>query len=90
LPAARADLREAQAWYSAISPAPGARFVAALDDCVATIVAEPELFQELHRRARRAPVRGFPYGLIFRIDGEDIHLIACFHASRDPGVWQRR
>jgi toxin ParE1/3/4 len=87
---ARLELREAQDWYDAISPALGDRFLAALDAGIEAILAEPARFQTVHRRARRAPLKRFPYGLIFRLDGDKIHLIACFHASRDPRTWQGR
>lgn len=32
----------------------------------------------------------FPYGLFYKIEGDTIAVFACFHASRDPKVWQNR
>jgi hypothetical protein len=39
---------------------------------------------------RRARLRRFPYGIYFKIEGDDIFVIACFHAARDPTNWQDR
>jgi plasmid stabilization system protein ParE len=34
--------------------------------------------------------RRFPYALFFRIVDGTVHVVACFHSSRDPRQWQRR
>lgn len=39
---------------------------------------------------RRARLKRFPYGLFFRLVDDDIFVIACFHANRDPKVWRER
>jgi hypothetical protein len=39
---------------------------------------------------RRTLLRGFPYSLFFRLVGDDVFVIACFHSSRDPQVWRGR
>jgi hypothetical protein len=40
---------------------------------------------------RRALLRHFPYALIFVIEADEtLVVIACFHGSRDPALWQQR
>ena len=39
---------------------------------------------------RRALLRRFPYALFFRIVDDAVFVMACFHSSRDPRIWQHR
>lgn len=39
---------------------------------------------------RRLRLRRFPYSLFFKVQEQHVFVIACFHASRDPRVWQDR
>jgi toxin ParE1/3/4 len=54
------------------------------------IATHPRRFPEITAGVRRARLRRFPYGLFFRQLEDAIHVIACFHVSRDPLVWQSR
>jgi len=40
--------------------------------------------------ARRLPMSRFPYTLVYRIEGEVIHVIALMHQSRMPDYWRGR
>lgn len=90
--AARADIVEAQDWYAERSVELGRRFRRALDRAVFTIAQNPLGFPIVWReRVRRALVLDrFPYGLYFTVDDDQVTVIACFHASRDPRRWQER
>ena len=46
----------------------------------------PVVFQDV----QRARLRKFPYSLFFRAETDNLIVIACFHASRDPLRWQFR
>ena len=52
--------------------------------------ANPRQFPVVFRNVRRALVRGFPYSLFFVVEDGTLQVIALFHASRDPAVWQKR
>jgi plasmid stabilization system protein ParE len=39
---------------------------------------------------RRAVLRRIPYSVIFTVREDEIVVIACFHARRDPKGWQYR
>ena len=90
--AARADVIDAQDWYAERSVALGRRFRRALDRAVFGIVQNPLGFPIVWRdRVRRALVlERFPYALYFTLEGDQVTVIACFHASRDPRRWQER
>jgi hypothetical protein len=34
--------------------------------------------------------RRFPYSLIYRVIGDDVFVLACFHGKRNPRVWRSR
>lgn len=90
--AARDDVIEAQDWYAERSAALARRFRRALDRVVFGIAQNPLGFPVVWRdRVRRALVLDrFPYALYFIVDDDQVMVIACFHASRDPRRWQER
>jgi toxin ParE1/3/4 len=81
---------DAVAWYATRSPMLADRFVAEADAAVARIRDNAAQFPFVLRDVRRARLGRFPYALFFRVDSETAHVIACFHASRNPRRWRRR
>jgi len=90
MPAARLDMIDAQDWYERKAQGLGARFLAEVDFQVQRIAANPLHFPKMWADVRRARLRRFPYGLFFRSLAEGVFVIACFHSSRDPLIWQSR
>jgi plasmid stabilization system protein ParE len=81
---------DAAAWYATRSPALVERFIAEADAAVARISDNAMQFPVVLRDVRRARLGRFRYGLFFRVDGDTVHVIACFHASRNPRRWHQR
>jgi hypothetical protein len=50
----------------------------------------PEGRPMLYRYVRRALLPRFPFALLCFLDGDTSVVIACFHAARDPRIWQER
>jgi plasmid stabilization system protein ParE len=96
LPKARAELKEAIAWYDHKRPGVGQRFLDVVDARLDTIRRQPERFerlaiQRLSQEIRRALVlQGFPYSIVFRVEIEEIVIIAVAHAKRRPRYWRKR
>ena len=90
LPAAQAELIEAQDWYERQAPGLGRQFREEIDVQVARIAAHPLRFPEMASGVHRARLRRFPYGLFFRVLDDALYVVACFHASRDPLIWRNR
>ena len=89
-PEAGRDLAEAAIWYEEQRPALGQRF---LDEVAAafTVISEtPLIFPVVHKNARRALIRRFPFGVYYRIEADEIVVVAVMHASRHPRRWKRR
>lgn len=89
-PAAAADVEDAYRWYEAQRTGLGEEFLAAVGVVIETLAANPERFPVVHRQTRRALFRRFPYGLYYRIVDDQIVVVACMHARRDPRRWQSR
>jgi plasmid stabilization system protein ParE len=55
-----------------------------------SILRNPQQYQIVRGNVRRAPFRKFPYSLIYKVAGDDVVIIACFHSKRAPKRWQDR
>jgi plasmid stabilization system protein ParE len=88
--AAEEELTGAIVWYEAQAPGRGAQFIAEFRQLTHRLEQNPRQFPAVHGHVRRAIFNRFPYGLFFRIHGNDIDVFACFHFSRDPSQWMRR
>ena len=89
-PAASADVEAAYRWYEAQQTGLGEEFLAAADAVMKSVVANPLQFPVIHRQTRRALFRRFPYGLYYRIVGDQIIVVACMHGRQNPRRWQSR
>jgi len=88
--AARAKLIDAQDWYEGEVAGLGRRFRQAIDAVIERMSDNPRQFPTVFKNVRRAPLRRFPYSILFVIEDEALTVIACFHPSRDPSHWQKR
>jgi toxin ParE1/3/4 len=68
----------------------GALFLHEVDHQVERLATNPLHFPEVFRELRRVRLRTFPYSLYFRPTPDGLYVMACFHSSRDPRVWQGR
>ena len=88
--AARAELIEPRDWYSVRGAELAARFTAEIETVVEWLTTALYQFPVVYKDVRRARCQRFPYTLFFRIVDGTVHVIACFHSSRNPRQWQRR
>ena len=89
-PAAEADVEEAFQWYEAQRQGLGGAFRHALDIAVAALESNTEAYPVVHRDTRRVLLPRFPYGLYYRVVGENVVVVGCIHAKRHPRVWRSR
>lgn len=88
--AARAEFIEAVAWYEARRANLGVEFIAEIDRWVELASEQKKLFAPIHNGIRRVVAQRFPYSVYFRAEARRIVVLAVFHSSRDPVIWQRR
>ena len=89
-PEVREELDDAYSWYEAQQSGVGDDFLICVDETMTRILQMPESYPVIYRDVRRAVVRRFPYAVYYRIVSEGTLVIAIFHGSRDPKVWQKR
>ncbi|MET0599436.1 MAG: type II toxin-antitoxin system RelE/ParE family toxin [Mesorhizobium sp.] len=88
--AARADLDDALSWYGTRAPEMVPPLRAAIRATIARIGDNPKQFPVSPYQTRRALLRRFPYLIIFRETRFAIYVVAVFHMSRNPKIWQSR
>jgi plasmid stabilization system protein ParE len=50
----------------------------------------PNIGEPIATQYRRFPLQGFPFSLVYRIDGERLRIVAVAHKRRRPGYWRQR
>ena len=77
--------------YDQISSDLGSRFVAAVDDAVRRILADPTSLPVELGPFRRIRVTKFPFALFFCVISKNVvGLVAVAHTSRRPHYWRYR
>lgn len=88
LDAAEREVADAFDYYESQSDGLGRRMTGEIRDALAGILDFPEahpIFDSAHRKRN---LKKFPYGIIFRIEGEEVVFVACFHLRSDPAKWR--
>jgi plasmid stabilization system protein ParE len=89
-PAAAADVEAAYEWYEEQRFGLGGEFLAAVEKAMQSISEQPDAYPIVHRGTRRILLARFPYGLYYRIVGDQLVVVACMHAARHPLRWRSR
>lgn len=89
-PEAQREVQEAFDWYEERGDGLGQEFLRAADACLSVVLRNPSAFQAVHREARRALMRKFPYALFYLVEDDVITVLACFHVKRTTADWHRR
>jgi plasmid stabilization system protein ParE len=88
LDAAEREVSDAFDYYDSQSEGLGHRMTGEIRDALAGILDFPEahpLFDSAHRKRN---LKKFPYSIIFRIEGDEVVFVACFHLHSDPAKWR--
>lgn len=89
-PEAEAEMTDAFDWYEDRVPGLGSEFLLCVDAVFSAIQRTPQHYPCVHKTARRALSRRFPYEIIFIEDDERVVVLSVFHAKRNPKQWQER
>jgi plasmid stabilization system protein ParE len=87
---ARAEFDGAFDWYEQQRPGLGVDFVTQVQAVLDRISATPELYAQVFQDVRRAVVQRFPYAVFYKIEPQQVVVLAVFHSRRDPKIWQER
>ena len=84
------EMQAAAAYYAARTLGLGDTFLNEIEQGLRRIQAFPRLWPVYEDEYRRYLLQRFPYGLIYRIDLEEIFILAVAHLHRHPGYWKNR
>jgi plasmid stabilization system protein ParE len=87
---AEAEYEAALAWYLARSVRAAAGFEEAFERALESIAANPYLHPLCDDRHRFCVLRRYPYSVIYRVDGDQVRVVAVAHSRRLPGYWSGR
>ena len=89
-PAASEEVEATKRWYLERSAAVAQRFDDELTSVVGQIADAPLMWPERTLGVRQRPMRVFPFLVIYRIKGNEVHVVAVGHGRRMPGYWRHR
>ena len=78
------ERNDAVRWYEERQPGLGFSFLARLELLIGHIQTFPEAFRARANGRRHAPMRTFPYTVVYTLEPDAVVIVAVFHASRDP------
>ena len=91
---ARAELREATAWYRERDPRVAGRFAEEARKTLHLIEQFPQIGGPVpnigDRTVRRMPIHSFPYSVVFVDLGDTLEVVAFAHYRRRPGYFVNR
>jgi toxin ParE2 len=85
-PEAEAELASAAQYFESHVETLGLDFIVAVRRAPERILEFPDSGHPFGRRLRRTLVRGFPYGLLYRVEPSRIFIVAVAHLHRRPGL----
>jgi plasmid stabilization system protein ParE len=89
-PHAEKELEQIEKHYDDIRESLGDRFRAEFELTILRILKLPTGWQLLSQVVRRCRLNSFPYGIIYRVKGEEIRILAVMHNRRRPNYWTYR
>lgn len=68
----------------------GLRFQIELSRIVRLLRNSPKIGQAIDDDFRSFPLHGFPFTVVYELEGDSLVIVAVAHQSRQPGYWQSR
>ena len=87
-PEAELDIEDAFNWYENQQIGLGDRFLETLNAAFLKISHHPFTFRIWYHPYRGYLIPTFPYIILYRTVGSEIHVLSVFHTSRNPKHWQ--
>jgi plasmid stabilization system protein ParE len=87
---AEQDYQASFDWYAERSEQAALAFAEAVNRTQKIIEANPERFVNVDRRHHALAVKKFPFRIIYRIEVDEIVIVAVEHAKRRSFYWRGR
>ncbi len=89
-PEAEKELEEAALYYESQEPGLGLRFLENFESGYRQVHRSPATWRRLRGDIHRFLLKGFPYGIIYSSDGDNLFILAVMHLKREPDYWLGR
>lgn len=89
-PEAEVDIFNGAVYYESEQIGLGIAFLNAIASAKASISYMPGAWIEVGRGIRKFVMKEFPYSIFYRVNKEQIFIIAVAHQKRRPGYWENR
>jgi hypothetical protein len=89
-PAADNEFDLAVQYYETCQSGLGLEFAEEVYATIVRITEYPEVWSPMSRNTRRCLTNRFPYGIIYRIKNNNLHVIAVANLHRRPDYWKER
>lgn len=90
LPEAEQEMLEAARYYESQASGLGVKYLSEIEHAVVSIAESPMTWPKIEGELRRRLVRRFPFGILYRIESEEIVIVAVAHLRRKPSYWKGR
>ncbi len=85
------DVADAQDYYFQYAGAQvAARFTSELDRVIQLLLSNPGFGTPIARQRRIYPLKGFPFSLVYRVEGEQLRILIVRHQRQRPGFASSR
>jgi plasmid stabilization system protein ParE len=82
---AEIQIEQAIFYYDLLSKRVADNFIVELQICFNSIEKNPEMYQIIKNNFRQAPLKKFPYVVIYSIEKlQKVLVLSIFHTSRNP------
>jgi toxin ParE1/3/4 len=87
---AELEMLDAARFYEMQARGLGADFLDKIDLAIDDIADDPQKWPVIRLQIRRRLIHRFPFGLLYRIDPDEILIVAVMHLHRHPDYWINR
>lgn len=87
---AELEMLDAGRYYESQAVNLGTDFISKVESAVRDISRNPERWSIIRFNIRRRLIHRFPYAILYRIDPEEIVILAVMNLHRHPNYWINR
>jgi plasmid stabilization system protein ParE len=84
---AEQEMLDAARFYELQSHGLGTDFIDKIDSAARDIGMHPDRWPVVRCSLRRRLIHRFPYALLYRVDAEEVVVLATMHVHRRPDYW---
>src|SRR5262245_56731359 len=86
-PQAQLEIAAAMDWYESERSGLGDEFGQAVETMLDVIQRNPEQYQQISAKLRRAVLHRFPYSIVYTVADEQVIIAGCVHNRSHPRRW---